>query len=1139
MDTDVTMETVADIHLPGDSPATISLLPVPVTTDGPLVPRDTISLLVDKDLATIETDRDIDLPVVTPAIPSSSAEPIALEGLLVAQDTTPPLNNEDEAMPGTNAVMESNADIHLPADSTATTPVPAELVTTQDLLEAQHARPALTRTDAVAESDTTMGMNAGIDLPVDFPVAEPPPAEMVTAKAPQVAEDITPHLDMNNRDDEMTDAEPIGEINREIDLPVDPPVTAPSSAELVSPEDHPTASVSTPPRLNPSTTPATANSKKRRRGENAPIPKGAPILILSSDDEVEIISPPKKVLLRAPASSSVLPPSRPGRQGEPSTSINPSSLGTPMAQRISVISSSAIARSSNMPTHASPSSSSAAPEPTPIVTPDARKGSKKGALFLPSTRKALESRRTIEALRRIQLAAAGIAEPREGEPTEPTAADTSATGVDTSWNPEENASSTIGTAWDSPAELPTEPVSNAGWGDPSAQPAGNDSGWGASAETTTTADGWGQPPTMTPNVDDGWNNQAAVTSSTNDGWNTQPVTSSANAGWNTQAVVTSNTNDGWNTQPVTDANTSNTLTTSRTTDAQANASSENVRPETASTASGWGEAPILNSGFNATAQTLAKTDGWNAATVTNQTSSNGYSHASAHGSSKDNGWADTTQTSTANDGWGLPAPAPANDWATREKADVTQPSSATIDPNAWEPEPETAPAQTDWSVWDTPSAPKLSSGWADSSANQASGSWNSSSKMPANRVRDRDLSNSAATNRPGAASGRADDALQAPSSKPRRQVAEDFWQDSELPTATPDTASKVDDSAGWGAWEPSASSVVPKDDGWGNVTGGATESGWSAGGGWNSALRGRPTEIQGDNQNRSFRYGSGTRRTSQERVPTGQPFKSAGHFSTPSDWHDHRAFESTRPASITSSSRRHERSRSRDRPRDRDADDRRSQHSAQESHCRHNDESTSDYRREHRHPERRGSDKEESNRHSGRRESERRHSREHGSDRSERRHSGQREAEEYDRKSVRWERHRSRDQEREHGRDRERDRHQATDRDTYDHEHRRAYSSRDRADSELKRRPSERRDADHRHPKRHESRRKESRYRESESSRSERSVPDGVDAERRHSDTRASDKIHSSRRAMGFDYPDSRDSRGDPGDAGSEAGKSA
>ncbi|KAJ9091470.1 hypothetical protein QFC21_007205 [Naganishia friedmannii] len=860
----------------------------------PATTRSTERETEEESLKTMEIETSITL--AREHSPATTMEPVTNE----VNDTTMVIDTntgltDDNPLAMTSAFVEPVMQEGLPAGQ-GVTPLESDI----DGLALREAMPAVGNKDGVriASRDQQTASSTEVAAP-NQPDANP---AVVDEQVPQGTFDLAPstaiqatgHADSLDTEKATDPPEP----PMRSDLPVIdslPPLEVEPSvnefveqstdnagiAELPRFQVRNHASVSTPARANSTATQTPATLKRRRRGGNAAIPRDTTIVVLSSDDDVEIIPPPKKVVLRAPTGSSALPsphPIRtPGSQGrQASTSINPISLGTPMSQRISVISSPVISRSSRIANNASPSTSTTAHVSAPVVTPDARKGSQKGALFLPSTRKALESRRTIEALRRIQLANAGRTEPSDGEPSEPTATDTSVTGVDTSWQPETSNNAGAGSAWGTPAAPPTavgessESNANAGWGDSSAVPTDNSSGWGAPPETTSTSDSWNPQTLASSNVDNAWNAEPAAKSNGNDGWNNPTtVTSTANDGWDTQPTISPNAGAAWTTSSI------------NINEPSVSSASLVVRPE--STSAGWGEAPssapVTNTGFNMSSKGAAKpSDGWDSTPGTNHASSNGWPQAPTQEPSTDTswgdnvqnnvnisrntGWADATQSTRADDDWGASTSTPTQAWVTQQKADTVisarsasfphnqaasassqlqKPPSATVDPNAWEPESESAKTATDWSIWDTPTdTPSVNistSGWGDQPARQTLNGWNPPSQISARGDPELSVVTSGNDGPPSALAqtgwdvpasaftSRNDErSLGAPPTKPKRQTAEDFWQPSASPShssapvpyTVTSPAKKVDASAGWGSWEPSDSSAKPQDDGWGN-----------------------------------------------------------------------------------------------------------------------------------------------------------------------------------------------------------------------------------------------------------------------------------------------------------------------------------
>ena len=191
-----------------------------------------------------------------------------------------------------------------------------------------------------------------------------------------------------------------------------------------------------------------------------------------------------------------------------------------MPARTSEVQASPVSRTQATSARTSVAESPVAPSPSQDRR-SARK-SEKGALFLKSTKKQLESRRTIQALRRIQLVSAGITDFRDGDdaPTEELSTEaTSLAGVDTSWGATPTAGPSY-TSWDAPALAASDVAT--GWGDQSTDP----QGIGAAISSNT---GWGDDAPAAPFGSTGWGDEPASTD--------QPSASAINAGWGSETAT--------------------------------------------------------------------------------------------------------------------------------------------------------------------------------------------------------------------------------------------------------------------------------------------------------------------------------------------------------------------------------------------------------------------------------------------------------------------------------------------------------------------------------------------------------------------------------------------------------------------------
>lgn len=447
--------------------------------------------------------------------------------------------------------------------------------------------------------------------------------------------------------------------------------------------------------------------KRKRIAPSAPIPEDAEIVILSSDDEVEIVPPPKKrVAVTQTLQPRYVPPGQNDRFGHEAAPIL-----SPASRRASHVQDSPVSRSQAMTTSSSIPESSIAPSPTQDRR-SARK-SEKGALFLRSTKSALESRRTIQALRRIQLVSAGITDFRDGDdgPVEETsAAPASVAGVDTSWGADVPAG-TSSTGWDQPVAGSSGPAtgwgdsfvdtqvvaapaasSNTGWGDDAPVTSGGDNGWDNEATSTnppasaSVNTGWGTDaiPATQPtdrNVNTGWGDHAPVTAGGDSGWGNEatsinpPASAGVNTGWGTDAVPATqsadrNVNTGWGDESAPTIADLGFNAASAAPSTAWDKPAENEPPATTGVSTGWGD--------ESTAVTAIAQN----ATVATTSTAWGESNANMPSDSRvDTAWGEDSNSASANNARSEPS------------ADVSL---------AWDEGPGTTTAAAD-----------VSSGWGD------------------------------------------------------------------------------------------------------------------------------------------------------------------------------------------------------------------------------------------------------------------------------------------------------------------------------------------------------------------------------------------------------------------------------------------
>lgn len=470
-----------------------------------------------------------------------------------------------------------------------------------------------------------------------------------------------------------------------------------------------------PVAVAPSGTPNAAR-KRKRPGNPTPIPKNAPIVVISSsEDDFEIIKPPPKRAVTARSAQQMPSSSQSQRSIAQTTPFQ-----SPAARRTGDFQNASSSRNDV----AGVSSSPTAPVIASGSTPDSRRSARKGALFLPSTKKALESMRTIQALRRIQLVSAGITNFRDGDaaPEEagPSAENaTTAAGVDTAWGGE-TSTAAAATAWG--AEVTTE-AATGGWGDatqPSenantwgdaTQPSGNVNTWGEAAAPSQDANGWGDAAAQPPQDANTWGDPSAGSAvnpnsqnappATNDGWGAPPATSQVTSGpsyqagvdtsWdppsepNTNAEVASTAwgdsppnpnaslNTAWGVPPSTSNNNAGPSYTAG--GAWGEAPAPKLNANTGNTAWGeppptsnansttWGDAPsalTANAGQETQSFAAGVDTAWGGSPSDHTISNAGVdtSWGDVPASSNDNvnaGWGDAPGASAANTGWGAPA----------------------------------------------------------------------------------------------------------------------------------------------------------------------------------------------------------------------------------------------------------------------------------------------------------------------------------------------------------------------------------------------------------------------------------------------------------------------------------------------------
>lgn len=745
--------------------------------------------------------------------------------------------------------------------------------------------------------------------------------------------------------------------------------------------------------------------KRKRPGNPTPIPKDAPIVVISSsDDEVEIIRPPKRVA----TTHSVQQRSTPASQSHRPAVLQTTPSQSPATRRVVEVSSPPVSRN---PDITAVSSSPTAPPIASGSTFDSRRTVRKGALFLPSTKKALENRRTIQALRRIQLVSAGITDFRDGDVVAEDAATasenaTSVAGVDTSWDAGGTSAAGADTNWG--ADAIPEAVTG-GWGAATTQPTDDANTWGSPAasspnvnpenapSTLNPTDGWGEPPSA-PNDNDntGWGNPSS-TSNADTAREASPLHPNAksNAG---------NTDTAWGEPPA--QSRANPLTTwgDEPSTIDANADPSSGWGEVSSTAdvnAGWGDAPgasVANTSWGDSSTAVpAHRGGWDHSRATAPTSQTEWRNPvvptpnqGSMSSTARGGWASTndwarpsggaseiprsgesrtlrpdppptraanswgtndTATASNNDGWGAPSnptphppamdgwgPVPqstGNDKSSdtsvvledgaaqapgrtpisepSEAPGTDRPEQASVDPNAWEPEPEAAATAPDWSVWDVSSSSAAPTGWGVPPPNHSmrdgrEPSTSTPPVAPRTGTTDWDPTPPVGQDRLEKEAGDA----QAngvprqdhePSTRPKRRVAEDFFQHSESPKPTTpfEPVRPTEESSGWGSWDPNVSAPVPIDDGWGNPlnlkSGTNVDSSWSTGHRGASSSRNEGNYTSRGPSSVSSRHASEARPSSRDHAYSRPTSPSARRSVGASDRRDRPERHSSRPAS--------------------------------------------------------------------------------------------------------------------------------------------------------------------------------------------------------------------------------------------------
>jgi hypothetical protein len=459
-----------------------------------------------------------------------------------------------------------------------------------------------------------------------------------------------------------------------------------------------------------------------------------------------------------------------------------------------------MSRSQAMATSSSMPETSIAPSPTQDRR-SARK-SEKGSLFLRSTKSALESRRTIQALRRIQLVSAGITDFRDGDdgPTEEaSAAPVLSAGVDTAWG----------------ADVPAE-ASSTGWDQPVAESSGPATGWGDSSLHTQVA----AAPAASSNT--GWGDDVPATAVNDNAWGNEPTSSdppasaSVNTGWGTDAIPATQSADlnvgtGWGDES---ASTSADLGFNAAPAAPSTAWDspiEKVLPVAAGVSTGWGEE-----------STAAIT---NTESAPFATSSTAWGESDANPPSRvDTAWGEDSNSASANNAGSAPSAGVSLAWD--ESPSIT---TTAVDVNSgWGDVPITSSANTGWDT--APSGNAAT--WVDSSTSAARSSSGYTTAHSRN-VRDNLPPSNSSKQSSGDGWGNASagsresaPAVRSVPSAPRSHVAESRpsipWE-----SRVSDTPKATD---GWSA--PSkTSSTATAADGWGvpSQSSSGNASGWGSG----------------------------------------------------------------------------------------------------------------------------------------------------------------------------------------------------------------------------------------------------------------------------------------------------------------------